>query len=132
MGALKNEERLRRFYLDLGGSDPEKITAESSEAEIILAVILEIAGDEARIERFGGASERAKPITEELVDYGRTIGDRLLGGLRSFVRPFCEADQHPLYLYTGRLMPRKILPDGSATIALKMMLPWPAYSSAKC
>ncbi len=101
MGALKNEERLRRFYLDLGGSDPEKITAESSEAEIILAVILEIAGDEARIERFmEELSERAKPITEELVDYGRTIGDRLLGGLRSFVRPFLQRLISTLFIFT--------------------------------
>jgi hypothetical protein len=52
MAALRSEERLRQFYLDLGGSQPEKITAESSDLAIILEVIKEIAGDEDRLARF--------------------------------------------------------------------------------
>ena len=105
MDMLKSEERLRRFYLDLGGSDPGKITAESSEAEIILAVLLEIAGDEARIERFmEELSERSEPVIGELVNYGRAVGDRLLGGLRSFVRPFLQRFAGALFIFTPRAL----------------------------
>ena len=109
MALLKNEERLRRFYLDLGGSDPDSITAESSTGEIILAILLEIAGDEARIERFmEDLEQRSEPAVEELLNYGAMFGERLLGGLRSFARPFVQRALSSLFFF----VPRDFIEEG--------------------
>jgi len=103
MQLLKSEERLRRFYLDLGGKDPEKITAESSEGEIILQVLLEVAGDRERIERFRiEIDERSKPVAGNLLEYGKKLGDWFLGGLRSFAGPYIKRALASFLIFTPR------------------------------
>lgn len=103
MQLLKSEERLQRFYLDLGGRDPDKITAESSEGEIILQVLLEVAGDKERVERFRAEiANQSEPVAENLRDYGRQIGDWLLGSLRSFADPFIKRTFASFLIFTPR------------------------------
>ncbi|WP_461369311.1 hypothetical protein, partial [Candidatus Darwinibacter acetoxidans] len=103
MEVLKSEERLRRFYLDLGGRDPEKITAESSEVDIILQVLLEVAGDRERVERFRDEiADQSKPVAENLHEYGKKLGDWFLGSLRSFAEPFVKRAFASFLIFTPR------------------------------
>lgn len=86
---LRSEERLRRFYVELGGSDPEKISAESSDLEIIMAVITEIAGEEERISGFLEELEAgAQPVTRQLLEYGSSIGEGMRKGLSKIFGPY--------------------------------------------
>lgn len=103
MEVLKSEERLRRFYLDLGGRDPDKITAESSEGEIILQVLLEVAGDRERVERFRAEiANQSEPVAENLREYGKKLGDWFLGSLRSFAEPFVKRAFASFLIFTPR------------------------------
>ncbi len=91
MALLKNEERMRSFYLDLGGANPDTITAESDETEIILSVFLEIIGDQNRLDPFRKElEERSEPVLEELIDYGKIIGKSIMEGTRALLHPFTQ------------------------------------------
>ena len=103
MELLLSEERLRDFYLDLGGADPDKITAESSPGSIILAILFEVAGEQDRVDRFleklAGPSE---PVVDNLYQYANRLGDWLLRSLRSFVEPFLKKCLAPLLIFIPR------------------------------
>ncbi len=103
LAALKSEERLRRLYLDLGGQHPEKITAESGDASIIIAVLLEIAGDQNRVERFRARFEKElPPVKEELVGYGQKLGQWLTGSLRDLAGPFIKRTLTSFFIFKPR------------------------------
>lgn len=103
MELMQSETRLRQFYLDLGGVDPDTITAESSPGSIILAVLLEIAGDQDRIDRFSEHLEQqSKPVTDDILYYGRGLGDWILGSLRSFAHPFFKRAFASFLIFTPR------------------------------
>lgn len=103
MELLITEDRLRELYLDLGGVDPDKITDESGVLTVILAVLLEVVGDEERIEQFreklAGDSE---PVMANLLDYGSQFRDWLLGSLRSFAEPFIKRGLASFLIFTPR------------------------------
>ncbi len=103
MELLITEDRLRELYLDLGGVDPDKITDESGVLTVILAVLLEVVGDEERIEHFreklAGDSE---PAMANLLEYGNKFSDWLLGSLRSFAEPFIKRGLTSFLIFTPR------------------------------
>ncbi|NMD42700.1 MAG: hypothetical protein GYA86_05230 [Firmicutes bacterium] len=103
MELLLTEERLRQLYLDLGGIDPDKVTDESGVLTVILAVLLEVAGDETRIEHFRAKmAGESEPVVENLLDYGKKFSDWLLGSLRSFAGPFIKRALASFLLFTPR------------------------------
>ncbi len=88
---LRSEARLRQFYLDLGGAYPEKITADSSNAEIILAALLEIAGEEERLKAYReDLEQRSRPVADSLILYGRSLGAALWGELKRLGGPYLK------------------------------------------
>jgi rubrerythrin len=89
MAMLKSEERMRRFYLDLGGSDPAKVTAESGDLDIILAVLMEVVLDEGRVQGLlDDLGEYSQPALDNLADHLQSVGDTAITGLRELFGPF--------------------------------------------